>query len=307
VASSACLSSSLAFAVALGLGAAPLAAQSSHLTRLGMSAPAVAPDPVSANGIGGWGSAWVVPAAGSEARGVLVAVEHSAFAAVTTAFLAVRARVGVLWQFGLAQTSVSDLFDDVLLGEFPGLATLRAAATQVSVDAIVPLSHGAAAGLGGRYERDEFLGDAAGIGIVRASAAGPTILGVRSAFAYERVVTGGRGPTDAGRIRLGLARTAGGGRLATTLAVGATLGELWEQESPQRHVAGALRVTLLEVLSLTGSLGAERDAFGAGGWLGFWAFGLGLALGPVGADFRRGGSGAAEAAATGVSLRYQPH
>jgi hypothetical protein len=161
--------------------------------------------------------------------------------------------------------------------------------------------------LGGQYERDEFLGDAASMFLARASATGPVLLGVRSAVGVERVVAGGRfGEPGAGRLRMGLARTVDGRTVSLTLGAGATIGDLWAANSRSRAIATSLRVAVLDVLTLSGAVGAERDLFGQGGWLGFASFGLGLSLGSVGADFRRGGVGAAEAAPTAVSVRYQP-
>jgi hypothetical protein len=48
------------------------------------------------------------------------------------------------------------------------------------------------------------------------------------------------------------------------------------------------------------------DPFGSAGWLGFASFGLGLRLGPVGADVRRGDVGTSSAVPTAVSVVYQP-
>jgi hypothetical protein len=77
-------------------------------------------------------------------------------------------------------------------------------------------------------------------------------------------------------------------------------------ESADWQLASSLRVTVLDLLSVSGALGAERDPFGDGGWLGFAAFGIGVSFGPVGADVRRGGLGAANAAPMAFSMLYQP-
>jgi hypothetical protein len=281
-------------------------AQSSHLTRLELGAPAVAPDPVSALAVGGWTSAWLTPAAGGKVTGVLVGLEHSGFASMTTVFAAVRLAAGPVWQLSFAQAAVKVLFDEQLLTQFPELGTLRATATVLGLDAAIPLGHGAAVSLGGRYERDEFLGDAASIWMTRVSATGPTILGVRSAAAFERVMAGGTSDKGAGRLRVGLSRGVGFQRLDFTVGVGAIFGDVWAVESGQTRVAGSLRVSLLQLVTVSGALGAERDPFGASGWLGFASFGLGLRLGPVGADVRRGDVGASDAVPTAVSLAYQP-
>lgn len=305
MACNACSSSSLAVAALLAV-TSPAVAQSSHLTRLEGAVPALVPDPVSAIAAGGWTSAWLSPAAGQNATGVLVGLEHSGFAAVTTVFAAGRFHYGLVWQVSFAQTRVADLFDDALLAEFPGLSTLRASATQVGLDAVLPLGSGPAVGLGVLYEREDFLGDASRAWRLRASSAGPSVLGIRSAAVWERVVFGGGRRAGVGRVRMGLARTFGARPIAVDLGAGAVLGRLWAAEPGGWQVASSVRVTVLNLLTLSGSFGLERDGFGDGGWLGFAAFGVGLSLGSVGADFRHGGVAAAEAVPTAVSLRYQP-
>jgi hypothetical protein len=283
----------------------PAAAQSSHLTRLETAAPAVAPDPVSGIAADGWVGAWLAPAAGRNVTGVLVGLEHAGFAAVTTVFAAARIRQGMVWQLSVAQTRVTDLFDDALLAQFPELSTLRASATQIGLDAVLPLG-GAALGLGVLHEREEFLGDASRAWRVRGSAAGPRALGIRTAAVFERVVSGGGPAAGPGRVRVGAARPFGSRPVAVTLGLGLAGGALWAAESGRWQAAASVRVTVLELLSVSGALGAERDPFGAGGWLGFAALGVGVSLGPVGADVRRGGLGAADAAPMAVSVIYQP-
>ena len=299
-------SSSVVVVAALLVGTAAARAQSSHLTRLETAVPALAPDPVSAVAAGGWTSAWLSPAAGRNASGVLVGLEHSGFAAVTTVFAAGRFHYGLVWQLSFAQTSVTDLFDDALLADYPELSTLRASATQIGLDAVLPLGSGPAVGLGVLYEREDFLGDASRAWRLRASSAGPSVLGIRSAAVWERVVFGGGRRAGVGRVRMGLARTFGARVIAVDLGAGTVLGRLWAAEPAGWQVASSVRVTVLNLLSLSASFGAERDGFGDGGWLGFAAFGVGLSLGVVAADFRHGGLTAAEAAPTAVSLRYQP-
>jgi hypothetical protein len=256
--------------------------------------------------LGGWTGAWMAPAAGDDARGALVGLEHSGYASLTTAFAAARFAAGPVWQVSFAQVRVTDLFDEALLAQFPELGTLRAAATALGVDAVVPLGRGAGVSLGGRYQRDEFLGDAASSWLARVTAAGPRLLGLRSAVAFERVVAGGSTGKGAGRVRAGLARAFGTAPLGVTVGLGAVVGDVWTVESGQTRVAGSMRLSFLQLVTLSGALGAERDPFGAEGWLGFVAFGLGLRLGPVGADLRRGDVGASEAVPTAVSVVYQP-
>jgi len=305
VASSACSSSSLAVAALLAAGG-PATAQSSHLTRLESAVPAFTPDPVSAVAIGGWSSAWLAPAAGHDATGALLGLEHAGFASVTTAFAAARVRFGPVWQLSFAQTRVSDLFDDALLAEFPELATLRAAATQVGLDAVLPFGAAGAAGLGLIHEREEFLGDESRAWRLRFSGAGPRLLGVRSAATVERMVSGGGQETAAGRLRIGLSRRIGSGPIGAELSVGAAKGALWAVERDGWQVASSLRVVVADLVRVSGSLGAERDPYGAEGWLGFVAFAVGVSLGSVGADLRRGGRASAEAAPTAVSIVYHP-
>jgi alpha-tubulin suppressor-like RCC1 family protein len=137
---------------------------------------------------------------------------------------------------------------------------------------------------------------------------GPVLLGVRSAVAVERVVAGGRfGDAGAGRVRVGLARTVDGGAVSVTLGAGATMGDLWAANARSRTVATSLRVALLDRLTLSGAVGAERDLFGGGGWLGFASFGLWTESGERGRGFpagRRGrGRGGTDGGVGAISAR----
>lgn len=292
-------------AVVAGVTATPLRAQSSHLTRLETVAPAVATDPVSVLATGGWVGAWLAPAAGHDVAGVLVGLEDGGLASVTTAFAAARVRAGLVWQVGLAQTRLADLFDDALLDQYPELGTLGASATHLGLDAVLPLG-GAAVGVGIIHERDEFLGDPMRAWRLRASGAGPVILGVRAAVAVERIVSSGDAAPATGRLRIGAARPFGTGPVAFTIGAGAATGALWAAEPPRWQVASSLRVTVLDLLSVSGALGAERDPYAERGWLGFAAVAVGLTVGPIGADVRRGGIGTFDAAPLAASILYQP-
>lgn len=305
MACSACSSRSLALAALLA-GAGPVPAQSSHLTRLENAVPALAPDPLSPIATGGWVGVWLAPAAGHGATGAIVGLEHAGFAGLTTVFAAVRVHRALVWQVAFAQTRVTDLFDDALLAEYPELSTLRASATLLGLDAVLPLTGTAAIGLGVLQEREEFLGDASRSWRVRASATGPPIGGIRPAVTLERVVAGGGSAAGPGRVRVGIARSLGAGRVGVAFGLGAAGGALWAVESGRWQVASSLRVTVLDLLSVSGALGAERDPYGDGGWLGFAAFGVGLTVGPLGADVRRGGLAAPDAAPMAVSLTYRP-
>jgi hypothetical protein len=201
---------------------------------------------------------------------------------------------------------VTDLFDDALLAEFPELATLRAAATQLGLDAVLPFGASAAAGLGVLHEREEFLGDGSRAWRLRISGAGPGVLGIRSAATFERVLATGGHATAAGRLRIGLSRRVGSGPVGADLSLGAVTGALWAAESGGWQLAASLRAVVLDLVRVSGSLGAERDPYGSDGWLGFVAFAVGLSVGSFGADLRHGGRGSPEAAPTAVSVLYAP-
>jgi hypothetical protein len=160
--------------------------------------------------------------------------------------------------------------------------------------------------LGIVHEREEFLGDGARAWRLRLSAAGPRILDIRSAATLERMLSGGSRETAAGRVRFGLSRRVALGPVTTDVSVGAASGALWSAEPGGWQVAASLRAVVLGLVRVSGSLGAERDAYGAGGWLGFAALGVGLTVGPFGADLRHGGRGSPEAAPTAVSVVYAP-
>jgi hypothetical protein len=297
-------SSSSVVIAALAAAAVPAVGQSSHLARLELATPAITPDPVSGVAVGGWASAWLAPATGGQAGGILVGIEHSGFASVTTTFALARVRLGPTWQFSWAQTRVANLFDELLLSDYPELGALAAAATQLGIDAVFALKLGAAIGVGARYERDEFLGEAGSAWLARISVDGPVVLGVHSALSYERILDDGSGGAAVGHLRAGLAHHMGGKRLAATVALGASVGDLWRLGSNQRRLGASLRLALLDVVSLTGAVGAEHDLYAGSGWLRFAALGAGLTFGSLSAHLRRGGAGTAEAAATAVSVVF---
>lgn len=278
---------------------APATGQSTHLAQLERSAPAASLEPVASLATGGWASAWMVPAAGGDALGVLVGLEHSSFAALTSTFVAGRFRLGPVWQATFAQVSLDDLFDPVLLEQFPGLGALGAAATQIGVDGVVPLGPLRISG-GLQWQRDELLGEATTVWSGRASAAAPLPLQFRAVGVLERHLTGsGR---SAGRFRAGVARDFSTGPMRWSATVGGSLGDLWDAESRRRSIASSLSGTLAGLLTLGAAVGFERDIFGVRGWERYAAIGLGLRFGRVGATVRRGGQGSAEASPTAVSI-----
>lgn len=171
---------------------------------------------------------------------------------------------------------------------------------------MLPFGADSAAGLGLIHEREEFLGDGSRAWRLRISGTGPRLLGVRSAVTVERVVATGGGQAAVGRLRLGLSRRVGLGPIGADLSLGAVTGALWSVESGRWQLAASCRAVVLDLVRVSGSLGAERDPYGAEGWLGFVALGVGLSVGSFAADVRHGGAGSAEAAPTAVSVLYSP-
>ncbi|HEX9727413.1 MAG TPA: hypothetical protein VGA37_02775 [Gemmatimonadales bacterium] len=282
-----------------------LAAQSSHLTLLERSAPASAVEPVSVVAGDGWLAAWLAPAAGGRSTGLLAGIEHNGFAALTTVLVAARFHAGPSWQISFAQTSVKDLFDPALVEQYPGLAALGASATQVAADAVKRLGP-AFLSVGARYERDELLGDATTAWLARASAATPFVLGVRAAVVVEHPLNGTTVSAGATRLTAGLARSFTVGRVGLDWGAGASLGDVWALGRARRLLATSLRLSLLDLVSLSAGVGTERDPFGSGDWLGYAAFGLGVRVGGFGADLRRGGPADALASPMAVSLLWEP-
>jgi hypothetical protein len=297
------LSSSSLLLAALAAG--PLAGQSTQLTRLETAAPAAAIEPLASAAWLGWGAAWVVPAAGGTSVGVLGGVEQSGFASVSSAFAVVRFRQGPLWQLAFGQTRVADLFDPDLLTQFPELGSLHVSATEIGADVVFAAGSSAALSLGGRYERDELVGDVTNAWVLRSSGFAHLPLAVTGSVTLERALSGPR--TGAGRATAALGRRLIIGVATADLGVGLRAGDIWVSGASSRAASAAVRVTVRDAVSLSAALGAERPPFGVDGWQGYATFGLGLKVGAFAADVRRGGQGDAQAAPTGVSFLFSPH
>ena len=285
------------------LFASTAAAQSTHLAQLQRSAPAVTIEAVTDVSVGGWASAWSAPAAAGRTQGILVGLEHSGFASMTSVFAAARFRLGPRWQASFAQIRLDDLFDTALLEQYPGLGTLGASATQLGLDGLTALGGVQLSG-GIRYERDELIGETEAGWAIRLSAAAPVIVGIRSSAVVERRLNGSG--EALGRVTVGLARDLHSGPISLTAAAGLALGDLWDALAERRVAGMSLRVSLAGLLSLAAAVGAERDVYAADGWLGFAAFGLGLSVGPIGAHVRRGGQADSQAAPTAFAVVFQP-
>lgn len=282
---------------------APLAAQSSHLTRLETTAPAVMPDLVGGIAMPGWAGAWHAPAVGTQVEGLVFGVEHAGFAAVTTVAAAGRFSLGPLWQVSVAQLQVRDLFDDALLETYPELAELRATASAVALDAVLGAGRAVTASLGFRHERDEFLGDRASAIVLRASVAGPAIGTIRPVVAVERVAGSSVELVPGGiRVRGGLAGHFKLRQVRVSLGAGYMTDQAWAAVST-RSAATVAGLTLADLVTLTFALGLERHS-AEGGWLGTSAASIGIAVAPVGVTLRYGGMGSREASPTAFSLSY---
>ncbi len=297
-------SSRLILVAALGL-VRPLAGQSTHLAELERKAPAISVESAGAVAVGGWASAWLAPAAGGRATGVLIGVEHNGFAAVTSMMAAARFRLGPMWQLTVAQTSVKDLFDATLLDQYPGLAQLGASATQLGADVIFGPGMFSVS-LGWRYERDELLGDAASAWLARGSAAARLPLGFRLSLSAERAMSTAGMPAGTGRAAMGVARHIRANRFSLAWGAGVIADDAWSRGRGRRVIATSVRSTLADLVSFSVAVGTERDPFASDGWLGFLAFGLGLNVGTWSADFRHGGPGTTQAAPTAMSLLWAP-
>ncbi len=235
---------------------------------------------------------------------MLLGVERNGFASLTHVFLGVRLRAGAVWQLTFAQSNVEDLFDPLLLERYPGLGDLDVAATTVGLDAAAQVASGIWVSLGGRYERDELLSDAESFWVVRGSVALALPAGLNAGITAERGVRGGAAGTGLGRVLAGVGRVFRLDGVGLELGLGWRMDDLWDVGVARHALAGGMRVGLADLMYLSGAIGVERDPFGTGGWLSFSSFGLGLAVGHVAADVRRGGQTDGQAAPTAVSLVY---
>lgn len=267
-----------------------VAAQSSHLALLELSAPAVSTDPVAEAAIPGWASAWQVPAAAGGVRGVVLGYQNTSFSSVSTIYALARFRIGALWQVGLAETQVNDLFDPDLLAQYPDLATLHVSAAQAVADVVTPSVFRVLTVSGGVVaERDELLGDARTDVLARMSGRVALPASIRVSVALSRVAVGRNTFAGPGRIVAGISDALQLGRSALTAGLGYADGELWHGSPAGRQFTGTLAIDFANVLRASVAGGFQRPSIGAGGWSHFLAIGLGVNAGTLGADFRYGG------------------
>ena len=283
---------------------APLEAQSSHLVELEAMGPAVSLDAVGTAAIGGWTSAWRIPAAGGDARGIVAGIQRNSFAAVTNTFFGVRARLGPIWQFTWSQAQVEDLFDSRLVRQFPGLEALRVSALLLGLDGSVSVGSWGHVSVGTRYERDEILSIGESAWLVRSSVAGSLPLGFAGSFLVERIVASEQEARPA-RFVFGVGREFGGEGMRVHWGVGASIGDVWAVGHTRNSVATYLGGTVSDVVTLAFAGGVEEDPFSAAGMLGFVSFGVGINVGEVSAHLHRSGRGDSQATPTAASFLWE--
>ena len=291
-------------AVWLSVWAAPptsAAAQTSHLLELEHASPAAVVQTLGASAWGDWAGLWLAPAVGRRATGVQVGYERVPFSDVTKALATVRMHVGPYVQMGLANTDVGSLFDPALVEQYPELSELRVSAQQATADLVFPVAR-AFVSVGGKYERDELLGDATSACVLRSSVA--TGLADRrwsASFVAERVVAGGVSSSRGGRVALDLAWRALGGWATLDLGVGAKVGALWESEAEEPALGVAARLGAGGVVSVFAGIEWSRPRHGAAQRAAL-AVGGGIATRSLAIHARRTTASQAAAAATAFSL-----
>lgn len=276
-------------------------AQTTHLLELEHSSPAAVVQAVGASAWGGWSGLWLAPAAGRRTTGVQVGFERVAFSDVTRTLATVRMHVGPYVQLGIANTVVGSLFDPALLDQYPELGELRVSAQQATADLVLPISR-MFFSIGGKFERDELLGNATDAYVIRSSVATGLADGSWSAsLAAERVVAASGLPSREGRVVLDVAWHARAGLTTLDLAVGAEVGALWGAEAEQPVLGVAARLGAAGVVSLFAGMEWSRSHPGAT-QSATVAVGGGISTGGLAVHARRTTSSQATAAATAFSL-----
>jgi hypothetical protein len=282
-------------------------AQSSHLSDLERAAPAATGDAVATGAAGAWRAVWTVPAAAPSLRGVLVGFEQNEFGSVTTVLAAARLHLGVLWQLQFAESHVSDVIDPELIAQYPELAALRVMARFVAIDGVHTLGRTTvSAGL--RQEYDELLGVRAGGVTARSSVLVRVGRGTALAGVVDRAWSSSLGtPADA-RAQIAVSQDAVTKVGRVQLHAGARVGRLRESEISETAFALGATLSLQDIVSLNASAGSGRLSQGPWTWRA--AFGVGIALGTVGAHFRYTfrpeGRGASRAVALTYTRRDSP-
>lgn len=225
-------------------------AQSTHLSALERLVPAFAAELTVAGATGGWSGAWLAPAAGGDATGVLVGVERLGFSGLTSSYAAVRVRAGAVWQVSVASITVSELFDRDLLEANPELSILQVSAQQVGVDAGISPRSGSWVSGGVRNDRDELLSVVRNHQVARVSLYQCLPLRTAGSVSVERPVGD---ESHGGRLSVSVAKRFSHRRVSGELGVGARLGRLWTVEAPSNALGASVTA------SLSGTLGA---AFG---------------------------------------------
>ena len=279
-------------------------AQSTHLSDLERAAPAATGDAVATGAAGAWRAVWTVPAAAPSVRGVLVGLEQNEFGSVTTVLAAARFHLGVLWQLQYAQSQVSDVVDADLIAQYPELAALGVMARFVSIDGVHTLGR-ATVSAGLRHEHDDLLGVQANG--VTARGALRVRLGRHTALAgvVDRALSSSLGtPADA-RVQIAVSQDAFTKAGRVQLDVGARVGRLRQSEISETVVGVGATWSVQDIVSINASAGSGR--LSQDPWTWHAAFGVGIALGPLGAHFRYSFRPEGRGASRAVAVTYTQH
>lgn len=221
-----------------------LVAQSGQLSALAGSVPAPIAEPITAELGPGLGSLWSDPTSSPNATGALFSMYRASYSSVQMYHAVFAFMLGPRWSVTYGSTEIRDLFDTSLTNQDPSLASLRARALWVGLDATMKTKTLRAA-FGLAWAGDDNVGDTHSSTVARLHVRlhVPRLAGMVLGLHASRVV-GGSLPNEGSGIQwLDLAWEHGSERLSGSVVVAVSRGSLWrysetsEVSLPQRGLA----------------------------------------------------------------------
>jgi len=253
----------LALSVALAVGPYRLNCQSTQLSALESSAPALVVDPIAGAGWAGLAGVWSDPTASPRVTGLLLSFYHSSYAGIRLFHGAGAFQWGPRWSITFGSTEVPELFDSSLINQDPGLASLQARAIWGALDATI--TRGRLTGsLGIAIAGDDNVGDVHSATVAKAHARFLPFRDRRLSVGihWGRSVGGSLEPTASGRKQVDVMMSSGPEGLRISLAAAAMWGAYWRYSEVDGGYALAAHVSVLSRLDFGFGLGHYTTSFG---------------------------------------------
>ncbi len=250
-------------ALVAGVVPDPVTCQSTQLSALEGSAPALIVEPIAGTVWAGLAAVWSDPTASPRATGVFLSFYQSSYAGIRLFHGAGAFQWGPRWSIIFGSTEVSELFDSSLINQDPGLASLRARAIWGGLDATI--TRGRLTGsLGIAIAGDDNVGDVHGGTVAKAHA---RLLPFRNrrlsvGVHWGRSVGGSLEPSASGREQVDVMMSTGPEELRISLAAAAMWGAYWRYSEVNSGYALAAHVSVLSRLDFGLGLGRYSTSFG---------------------------------------------